>query len=153
MSGLSNHNKSPKLRRNQRIYNIWSSMKYRCDKPTCKEYKWYGARGINYDPRWVKFENFQADMQENYNDNLTLERIDNNKGYSKENCKWILLIEQAKNTRNIEKAVKITFRGQTLRIREWAEKLGMKRETLSRRILDYNWPIERAFGEGVHTIA
>jgi hypothetical protein len=80
-----------------RFYRIWSDMKRRCNNPHNSHYYLYGGRGITYNPTWEHFENFQKDMQEGYNDTLTLDRIDNNKGYSKENCRWVTKKQQCEN--------------------------------------------------------
>jgi len=74
---------------NTRIYKIWEDMKKRCDNPSTKCYKNYGGRGITYDPKWAKFEFFYNEMKDGYSDDLTLDRIDINKGYYKENCQWV----------------------------------------------------------------
>jgi hypothetical protein len=148
MSLKSNHSKSPLLRRNQRLYRIWCNMKRRCDNPNDRDYKWYGSRGIKYDPTWISFEGFQKDMQNGYNDSLTIERIDNNKGYSKENCKWIPLKDQAKNTRNTENAYYIEYKGIRDTIRNWAKFFGIKRTTLGMRIQKYHMTFEEAIAKG-----
>jgi AP2 domain len=70
-----------------REHRIWVGMKQRCNNPNFKHYENYGGRGITYDPRWEKFENFYEDMG-NCPDGLELDRIDNELGYSKENCQW-----------------------------------------------------------------
>ena len=72
-----------------RIYKIWEDMKKRCDNKSNKYYKNYGGRGISYDPKWSNFTNFYEDMKYTYEDNLTLDRIDNNGNYCKDNCQWI----------------------------------------------------------------
>ena len=84
---------------NTRIYNIWRSMKTRCSNDKQPNYKRYGDRGIKFDKNWNKFENFYNDMKDGYSDNLTLERIDNSKGYSKNNCKWVTPAQQNRNMR------------------------------------------------------
>lgn len=79
---------------------IWARMKQRCNN---KDDDLYGGRGITYDPRWEDFEEFYNDMYEGYQDNLSLDRINGNENYTKENCRWITTSEQARN-RRISKA-------------------------------------------------
>lgn len=62
-------------------------------------YKWYGARGINVCPEWSKFSAFYADMFPTYSKGLQLDRIDNDKGYSPENCRWVSSKENNRNRR------------------------------------------------------
>lgn len=81
------------------IYNSWRGMRERCTKPNNKAYHHYGGRGISYDPRWNKFENFLADMGDTYKEGLTLDRIDVNGNYCKENCRWVSWSEQNLNKR------------------------------------------------------
>lgn len=80
-----------------RFYKIWCDMKYRCNNPRSSSYKWYGAKGIKYQDSWNMFENFYEDMKEGYSDELTLDRIDPSRNYSKENCRWVTKTAQSRN--------------------------------------------------------
>lgn len=82
-----------------RQYQIWYDMKRRCNESTRKQYKDYGGRGITYDPRWEDFSNFWDDMKDLYDDSLTLDRIDPDGNYCKENCRWVSRDFQACNKR------------------------------------------------------
>ena len=112
-----------------RLYRIWHHIKERCNSPSCKEYKWYGARGIKCE--FKSFEEFRDfALSHGYTDKLTVERIDVNGNYSKENIEFIPLWMQSRNT---TKSVKITYKGLTLCASEWGEILGIDPNTLTRR--------------------
>lgn len=131
---------------NTKIYEVWKHMHTRCRDKTDKSYKDYGARGITVCERWLKFKNFYADMGE-CPKGLMLERIDNNKGYFPDNCKWATLKEQANNKRA---NITIEYQGQHLTLSQWADKLHIKYPALWDRIRHANWPTERALTEKVN---
>lgn len=122
-----------------KTYYTWSSMKTRCLNSNYSKYHRYGGRGIKICEKWMSFQGFYEDMGDKP-DGLSLDRIDNNGDYCKENCKWSSNREQTNNTsRNIF----IKYNGYNLSLRNWAEKLGIKRSTLAQRYYVYKWSIER----------
>jgi len=130
-----------RLNRRTRIYQIWNDMIQRCTNSNTENYSRYGGRSITVCKRWLKFENFLEDMGERP-PNRTLERINNNKGYYKENCRWATQKEQARNRRNNHL---IIYNGITQCIAAWAEELNINQHTLANRIFRYGWSIEKAF--------
>jgi hypothetical protein len=121
------------------IYGSWYAMKQRIGNPNNASYHNYGGRGLVYDPTWESFAGFEADMGGSYKKGLTLERIDNNGNYCKENCRWASRKEQCNNMR---KNILIEYNGTKLTSTQWAEHLGIKEGTFkSRRIR--GWTLER----------
>ena len=82
-----------------RIYRCWQAMKTRCDNTNGEYYQHYGGRGISYVEEWSDFSKFYEDMKDTYQDNLELERINVNEGYSKANCEWATESLQGYNQR------------------------------------------------------
>lgn len=100
-----------------RIYRVWEDIKKRCNNPKNKGYKNYGGRGITYDPSWEKFENFYNDIKDGYQDNLTIDRKDNDGNYCKENCRWSTRAVQARNSRKLKSTNTSGYRGVSFKKR------------------------------------
>lgn len=117
-----------------RLYRIYKKMYRRCYRPQTKWYENYGGRGITICPEWLGehgFENFAKWSFENgYADNLSIDRINNDKGYSPDNCRWATAKEQANNTRS---TVFLTYKGETKSASEWAEITGIRQDALTMR--------------------
>lgn len=111
-------------------YMAWRDMLQRCNNPNNPAYKNYGERGIKVAVEWLDFAVFLTDMGLAPR-GLTLERLNNELGYSKDNCAWATYKSQLNNRRN---NVILEFNGESLTVAQWAEKLGMKYETLKGRL-------------------
>lgn len=109
---------------NKRIARIFRGMIARCYNTNDKDYRWYGAKGVIIDPEWLhnpsSFEKWA--LANGYQDNLTIDRIDSNKGYCPDNCRWMSLEENSRRAGNVNW---LTVNGITLTGRQWAEKLGL----------------------------
>ena len=105
---------------NTKIYGIWNAMRNRCYYKKGKAYKNYGGRGITVCDEWrYSFDAFYKWAMENgYKDGLSIERIDNNRGYTPKNCKWISKGEQAQNRR---RNYSVTINGITKNLTEWCK--------------------------------
>lgn len=129
------------------LYGIWLNMVRRCTLETDQAYKWYGARGITVCDRWLNsVENFVEDMGARPSNRYSLDRIDNNKGYSMENCRWATRKEQANNRGDSRKFM---FRGETLGLSEISHITGISVRVLRRRVVDLGWDIERSVTQPV----
>ena len=132
-----------------RLYIIWVDMCRRCENPKTSSFSHYGGRGITVCQEWHDFTAFRAwAYTHGYSKFLTIDRIDNAKGYSPENCRWATVKVQENNRRN---NTVLAFRGEVHTLSQWAEITGVHRATIGRRIHKYGWPIERALTEPVHT--
>lgn len=114
-----------------RPFKIWDGIKQRCLNPKHLKYSSYGGRGITLPEKWLTFDGFWEDMQEGYRDDLTIDRIDNNIGYSKENCRWASMLVQSNNKRNNRF---LEFDGKKLTVAQWARETGIKSVTIRARL-------------------
>jgi hypothetical protein len=122
-------------------HHAWRSMYQRCNNPNNPQYSLYGGRGISVCPRWREsFENFLADMGPRPGDNYSVDRIDNNKGYSPDNCRWANDLEQSNNTRHNRR---ITYNGKTHTLTEWSRITGISKSGLRWRLAN-GWAIADA---------
>lgn len=96
---------------NHKLYIVWNNMIKRCTDKNNKAYKNYGGRGITVCERWLDVNNFIEDMYPSHKDGLSIDRIDNNKGYSKDNCRWVNKNIQSRNTRKIMSTNNSNYRG------------------------------------------
>ena len=125
-----------------RPYSIWTGIKRRCYNKNDISYKKYGERGIVMCDKWRdSFMGFWEDMRKGYSYEFQIDRRKNNKGYYKENCRWVTLKQQANN----KKSVKLyQHNGKKMNMSDWDEELGLKIGTVRARIKTYGWLIKKA---------
>lgn len=137
----------------KRLNRIYKHIKERCYNPNCKDYKDYGARGITVCKEWLEKKRVSEGskgwysfrdwaLANGYTDELSIDRIDVNKGYSPSNCRWVSPKIQANNKRNNHY---ITYKGKTQSLMKWCEELGLEYSRVKARLNCCNWTVEQAF--------
>ena len=118
-------------------------MLQRCYNENDVNYHLYGGRGIEVHPDWredfVKFHTWS--IENGYTEGLTIDRIDNDGSYTPSNCRWATQKTQCNNT---SRNVTYTYNGMTKNITQWAEYIGINKNTLYARLRILNWSIEKA---------
>ena len=111
-----------------RMYRLWEAMRTRCNNRNSKSYKNYGGRGISICEEWNDFETFYSwAMSHGYMDDLTIDRIDCNRGYEPSNCRWIPRVDQALNRRN---TIRLTYKGREYTPTELSNLTGISINTI-----------------------
>lgn len=125
-------------------YTVWKSMRDRCNNPKNIHYHRYGGRGITVCERWNQFELFLSDMGQRPSDDHSIERVDNDAGYSPENCIWAPEIVQANNKSTNHR---VTFNGIEMSMADAARQSVIPYGRLKNRIRR-GWPESRWFISG-----
>lgn len=126
----------------ERLYRIWDLMRCRCYNENNERYPLYGGRGIVICDEWNNYNVFRDwAISSGYNDSLSIDRIDVNKGYSPENCRWATQKQQCNNKRTNHY---ITYKNITKSMSVWADEIGINYNTLRSRIRN-GWEPEKAF--------
>ena len=131
---------------NHPIYRAWAGMKARCKRPFGNN-RFY--KGVTYDPAWESFAQFETDMP-GWKPGLTLDRIDNTKGYSKENCRWATVKQQANNRKSNRF---FTIDGITKTLAEWCETAAVPPSHVRTRFYVYGWEIKEALTKPSRSVA
>ena len=124
-----------------KLWNTWVQMRQRCSNSRRPNWYLYGGRGIKVCKEWILFSNFQKDMLPSYKEGLTLDRIDNNGHYCKENCRWATKSEQA-NNRRTNRIIEINGIKRTMA--QWIKESGLKQSLVWQRYAVYKWDIRKA---------
>ena len=115
-----------------RLYKAWENMHTRCSNPRHKNYRHYGGRGIGVCDEWSDSVTFISwALRNGYRDDLYLDRVDNNKGYSPENCRWATRKEQENNKRTNHI---ITINGVKKNVTQWTETMGFHENLIFSRL-------------------
>lgn len=112
------------------LYHVWQSMKDRCNNPNNQRFQRYGKRGITYQHSWKYFEEFHRDMANTYQMGLALDRRDNDKCYTKENCRWVTTTE---NNRNKSNTIRLSYDGRSYTMKELSEAFNIGYGTVRKR--------------------
>lgn len=120
-------------KRDNPIYLAWSGMMRRCYSKNSSDYKYYGERGILVEKKWHEFINFYNDMKNEYFSGLQIDRINTNKGYFKENCRWSNRRTQCNNRRSNRYLINPKTKEKKT-ITEWSRIYGISRNTITSRI-------------------
>lgn len=129
--------------RKTRLYRIWIGIRKRTSGKANEKRtkKWYTDKNIKMCEEWSDFRNFRDWSNANgYDDSLTIDRIDGNKGYSPENCRWV---DWKTQTRNKSNNINITRNGETKCLKDWCTELGLKYRSICQRI-ERGWDKEKA---------
>lgn len=134
-----------RVRINRRIYRCWHNMWRRCTDPEARGYKHYGGKGITVAAEWKRYDSFHEwAVSHGYMPELTLDRIDFNKGYSPENCRWATTKEQALNRAD---TISVTYQGKTKTLVEWCEELGLNHHKTWSRLRRRKMKLEDVFSK------
>lgn len=138
---LKKHNlidKNPYSHKYKLTYTSWLGIKERCLNPKGKDFKYWGGRGIKVCVSWMEFKNFLQDMGERPSAEYQIDRIDNDKDYAPDNCRWLKGKENQRNKRQAKSgkpsAMKVQYEGQDWYVRDLADMLNVSRYALYKRI-------------------
>ena len=136
-----------------RLQVIYMGMLQRCCNPNCKDYPRYGGKGVTVCDSWLNKERVghstkgwlafeEWALSNGYKDNLTIDRRNNNEGYSEKNCRWVTVKVQQNNRGD---NINVTYKNKTQTLKQWCDELKLEYRTVFHRIYYYHWSIQKAF--------
>lgn len=145
----------PKIKHNltnHKLFSVYRGMLNRCYRVTNDNYKYYGGKGVRISEEWLDKENefmnfYTWAVNNGYEKHLKIDRKDNNKDYSPENCRWVTDKEQIRNRSN---TCKVLYNGSEISIGELSDMVGIPSSILHRRIISSGWSIEKAVSTKVN---
>lgn len=133
--------------RYKRIHGIWRNMNYRCYNKKSKSYKYYGERGVTVCEEWKTVNPFvEWAINNGYDDNLEIDRINPYGNYEPSNCRWITMVEQQNNKTD---NVYLEYNGTTKTMAQWSKEYEIRQNVFRKRLLS-KWPLERILHEPIH---
>lgn len=124
----------------RRFYWVWASIIQRCENPANKQYADYGGRGIKVCTEWLDFNGFLCDMWPRPA-GAVIDRVDNDRGYSKENCRWV---DRKQSNSNRRYCIYVSDDGERVTLKEYCRRHGLKYRPIVKRIQDRDWSVEDA---------
>lgn len=115
-----------------RLYRIWRGIHTRCENKNRSDSKYYAMSGITVCDEWHSYDAFKTwSVEHGYNDSLSIDRIDNDRGYCPENCRWVTHKQQCNNRRN---NIITEYRGQKMTLAEYSDAIGVPYSNIYRTI-------------------
>ena len=142
---LSKRNKENRkwYTKHPRLKRIWDAMKHRCENPNNETYNYYGGKGICVCREWQDFYLFEKwSLNNGYGDHLTIDRIDENKDYCPENCRWTDMTTQNNHKSNNKY---LEYKGEVKTLAEWCRELNLSYHRTKARLNVCGWTVEQAF--------
>ena len=122
----------------ERLYTIWNNMKDRCRNANNRDYQWYGGNGICICKEWEDYDAFREWAKDHgYQENLTIDRIDSEKEYSPDNCRWVTATENSKRVKHPKSSRLICVNGENNTESAWAKLIGVSQAAISGWVCKY----------------
>lgn len=137
--------------KSSRLYCIWQGMRDRCSNPSFIGYQYYGAKGITVCDEWNGVDGFSLfqswALSNGYQSDLTIDRIDSDKGYNPDNCRWVSYKTQNNNRKHYN--LEISYNGEIHTVSQWSDITGIPYQVIWDRLHQMNWSVDKALSTPV----